>query len=89
MSSDQPPGVTARHNSPDLSRRRISRRQVVALVVVALTVVFVVQNRDIVNEHLFTVVGSPLWYPQPSRTQPQTAGARPGEGADSGRPGHP
>jgi hypothetical protein len=37
---------------------------------VALTVVFVVQNRDIVNEHLFTVVGSPLWYPQPSCTQP-------------------
>ncbi|MCE0761517.1 LapA family protein [Pseudonocardia kujensis] len=43
-------------------RRRITARQVVALVVAVLALVFVLQNRDPVGVHLFTLtLSAPLW----------------------------
>ncbi|MBB3664889.1 MULTISPECIES: LapA family protein [Prauserella salsuginis group] len=43
-------------------RFHIGPRQVVALLVAVVVVLFVVQNRDVVDMHLFTiVVSAPLW----------------------------
>jgi uncharacterized integral membrane protein len=47
---------------PVRPRRRFSPRLIVALVVVALTLIFMVQNRDIVQIRLFAItLYSPLW----------------------------
>ncbi|GAA1208979.1 lipopolysaccharide assembly protein LapA domain-containing protein [Prauserella alba] len=43
-------------------RFRIGPRQIAALIVAVLVVLFVGQNRDTVDMHLFTiVVSAPLW----------------------------
>jgi len=41
---------------------KITPRQIAALVIIAVTVIFIVQNRDSVQIHLFALtLTSPLW----------------------------
>lgn len=48
--------------TPVQHRRRITPRQIAALVIIAVTVIFIVQNRDIMQIHLFALtLTSPLW----------------------------
>ncbi|HTF51198.1 MAG TPA: LapA family protein [Pseudonocardia sp.] len=48
--------------SPVRPRHRVSPRLIAALVVVALAVLFIAQNRDTVQIHLFAAtLTSPLW----------------------------
>lgn len=48
--------------APVRPRHRFTPRLIVALVVVALTLIFMVQNRDIVQIRLFAItLYSPLW----------------------------
>lgn len=54
--------MTANPDTPRRQRFRLGPRRIVALVVAVVVVVFVVQNRETVDMHLFTVViSAPLW----------------------------
>ncbi|RBM23531.1 DUF1049 domain-containing protein [Prauserella sp. PE36] len=54
--------MTAKPDVPGKRRFQLSPGRVIALVVAVVVVVFVVQNRDTVDMHLFTVViTGPLW----------------------------
>jgi uncharacterized integral membrane protein len=49
-------------NAPVRSRRRITPRRIAALVIAAATVIFVVQNRNVVQVQLFTLtLTASLW----------------------------
>lgn len=54
--------MTSTGGTPVRSRRRITPRQILALVIAVLAVIFIVQNRDPVQIHWFTItLTSPLW----------------------------
>ncbi len=54
--------TTGPGTAPPGHRKRVPARLIIGLVVAALIALFIVQNRDTVKIHLFTLsVSAPLW----------------------------
>lgn len=56
--------MTTEPEAPQNQKRRfqLGPRRIVALIAAALVILFVVQNRDRVSMHLFTIaISAPLW----------------------------
>jgi uncharacterized integral membrane protein len=54
--------MTGTGSAPTKARRRVTARQVGFLVILGVTALFIVQNRDWIQVHLFTfTLSAPVW----------------------------